>query len=254
LLLRRRRLLPLASLGALGLLTIGAILLAVAQSPTLLFFSAPPNDSAAQARFDAIVERTISAPSYVWHVGGDDSLGEVLDYQAPNRVRDEIGSDPTQTYLIIGPTYFFRRGNIDIFEATNAGGWVRYVNPPCAYTSARQDAMRYLDQLLKATSVEGSGTSFHVTWVEDYDPFWLGQTEDSVTVQTGGGYVRAIASTFRGLLQERFGQPTFEAIHTRVLFSRIGTAPAIAAPRAPLVTRGQPLCADLVIRLSLCGG
>ena len=173
----------------------------------------------------------MAAPSFAWRIpsGHRDKPPEKRSSIRPPTGSAIRSPDPTRprTSIVIGPTYYFRRGNVDIFEATNEGGWVKYVNPPWVYASAAQYAMRDLSELLRATSVQGTGSSFHVTRIDSNDPYFQGQSEDSLTVQTGRrGYVRSIVSIFSGMSSQFNEKPTFQVVRTRILFSRIGTAPS----------------------------
>jgi hypothetical protein len=236
--MRKHIALPLTLLAVLGLLSVGAALLAVAQSPTLLYFSVPANDPGAAAQLDAIVRHTIDAPSFTYRIpGSNTSISETLVYQAPNRMHDEIGSQPLET-VAIGSTFYFHR-----YDAFGSGGqgWVKFVHPPLGYTSARQYAMTLLQRALVGDSVTRRGGVFRVTTVNSNDPFAQGQYETTITIHVHDAYVRSMIEQLHGSF--RLGN-AYIAVNSRssVIFSHIGSSPSVTAPKATPVDHGDPLC------------
>ncbi len=252
--MRSRSLLPLGLLGLLGVLTIGAAILGVVSSPKLEFFSLPPSTPGAPAQFDAIVAHTMAAPSFTWHIpAGSGSLNETLIYQAPDRMRDQMGSTPS---VAIGTTFYFQRNDLESFEdssSAESNAWVRLRRTPSGYTSAHQYAMKFLTTLLTASSVQGSGHVFHVTFVYSDDPYAQGQVETDLTVRTNGTYVTSIAFTPHG---EEFEFDRIQELNGSyvVRFSKFGDSPPVVAPKASSVDHDSPVCGPVTEGVSFCAG
>jgi hypothetical protein len=213
----------------------------------MFYASLAPGNPRATTQLDAVVRRTMAASSFTWNVhGGTTTLGEILVYNAPDRIHDYIGSTPIET-IAVGSTYYFRAS--DVFD-TDSNGWVTFRYRPSGYSSAQDYAMKFLTNLLNASSVTRSGNTFVAEFADSDDPFASGQVfirtsihrvNGKVTsehIETEGIFVGAGTRVLRGEL--------------RVFFSRFGSSPAVVVPAARIASQGKPFCGPATSGFSFC--
>jgi hypothetical protein len=244
----KRVLIPFCLLALLAVLTVGAAVLGLSQSPTLYLPTVPSNDPHAQSALDLAVERTMAAPSFTWRVPHSVGFGETLIYNAPDEIHDYLGSSPATESYGVGSTYYFRASDYYENNAPSTS-WVKMIDPP-GYSKARIYAMKFLRILQQASSVNGGRGRFVAYDVESDYPISEGDVGDVLVVTVSKGYVASIRATVTGLY------PVFSAhlvtTYSEVDFRAVGSSPEIEIPAARRVHGQPPPCGPASSGVTFC--
>ncbi|MBW4030358.1 MAG: hypothetical protein HIU57_06730 [Acidobacteria bacterium] len=235
-----RKFIPHALLATMTVLAIVAMVLSISSAERISHFAAPRAGSpAVVAKYRAVVQRTLDAPSFVYE--------QFLNYQAPDStsVATSGGND-----LVVGRQVYLPLASVGSSPRWGRGPLTKladdYYGPTRALTQLRT--------FLKITAVVSSGRDFVVQQVLPADvvsPGNPGQVLVTSTVAVSGGYVTSISSNVSGWFSYPYAgtasHPLYKRVDTLtaqpVTYGNFGAVAPITAPPAsqtvPLRVCGQ---------------
>jgi hypothetical protein len=185
-----RKMAPFVFVALLAVGSIVGALLGIVNSPTILYFSTPPDSPQAAHALRGYVAATLNDQSFVVRQGNQTTV-----YQAPDRDLLKIGH--TVLELQIGFRTYFPYPTVD----GHTQRWLEEVVPKEFDVSFASPVRHNLQNLLNSPSIQRRGDEFIVQRVASADsisPGSLGQALYTKIVRVRAGHVVSVTSKVQG--------------------------------------------------------